>query len=45
MLDPQQYTVGWICATTIAYTAAVAFLDVEHDGPDHVSINDKTFTL
>ncbi|KAG9645619.1 purine and uridine phosphorylase, partial [Aureobasidium melanogenum] len=40
MSDPQQYTVGWICAITTEYTAARQFLDKEHDLPTHVSAND-----
>jgi nucleoside phosphorylase len=46
MSDPQQYTVGWICAIATEYTAARQFLDEEHDRPDHVSANDKNdYTL
>ncbi|KAH0353297.1 purine and uridine phosphorylase, partial [Aureobasidium melanogenum] len=46
MSDPQQYTVGWICAITTEYTAARQFLDEEHDRPDHVSANDSNaYTL
>jgi nucleoside phosphorylase len=46
MSDPQQYTVGWICAITTEHTAARQFLDEEHDRPDHVSANDNNdYTL
>jgi nucleoside phosphorylase/Cdc6-like AAA superfamily ATPase len=41
MSDPRQYTVGWICATTTAYTASRLFLDKVHDRSDHVSANDN----
>ncbi|KAG9637741.1 purine and uridine phosphorylase, partial [Aureobasidium melanogenum] len=40
MSDPQQYTVGWICALTTEYIAARQFLNKEHDLPTHVSAND-----
>lgn len=46
MSDPQQYTVGWICALSTEYTAARQFLDEEHDRPDHVSAHDSNdYTL
>ncbi|KEQ60521.1 purine and uridine phosphorylase, partial [Aureobasidium melanogenum CBS 110374] len=46
MSDPQQYTVGWICAITTEYTAARQFLDEAHGSPDHVSANDSNdYTL
>lgn len=46
MSDPQQYTVGWICAIPTEYTAARQFLDEEHDRPDHVSAHDSNdYTL
>ncbi|KAH0344628.1 Pfs, NACHT and ankyrin domain protein, partial [Aureobasidium melanogenum] len=41
MSDPQQYTVGWICAIPIESIAASLFLDEEHERPDHVSNNDS----
>ncbi|KAH0027548.1 purine and uridine phosphorylase, partial [Aureobasidium melanogenum] len=41
MSDPQQYTVGWICAITTELTAARQFLDEEHGCPDHVAANDS----
>ena len=31
MSNPQDYTVGWICAITTEFVAAQAFLDEEHD--------------
>ncbi|KAJ9603384.1 hypothetical protein H2200_012162 [Cladophialophora chaetospira] len=44
--DPQSYTVGWVCAITTEYVAAQAFLDDQHDGPEHVSVNDNNdYTL
>ncbi|KAG9990133.1 purine and uridine phosphorylase, partial [Aureobasidium melanogenum] len=46
MSDPQQYTVGWICAIPTEYTAARQFLDEEHDRPAHVSAHDSNdYTL
>jgi nucleoside phosphorylase len=46
MSDPQQYTVGWICATTTEYIAALQFLDEQHDPPDYISFNDNNvYTL
>ncbi|GKT92457.1 ankyrin repeat protein [Colletotrichum tofieldiae] len=41
MSDPQDYTVGWICAITTEFVAAQAFLDERHDGPREVSHNDS----
>jgi nucleoside phosphorylase len=46
MSNPNDYTVGWICATGTEYVAARAFLDEEHEGPEHVSTNDNNdYTL
>ena len=46
MSDPNDYTVGWICAITTEYVAAQAFLDEKHEGPKHVSRNDNNdYTL
>jgi nucleoside phosphorylase len=46
MLDPEAYTVGWICAITTEYVAAQAFLDEKYEGPDYVSIHDNNdYTL
>lgn len=33
MSNPEDYTVGWICAITTEYVAAQAFLDEKHDPP------------
>ncbi|KAH0042265.1 purine and uridine phosphorylase, partial [Aureobasidium melanogenum] len=41
MSDPQQYTVGWICAIPREYSAARLFLDEEHDRPARVSVRDS----
>ncbi|KAK2035754.1 hypothetical protein LZ31DRAFT_621606 [Colletotrichum somersetense] len=41
MSDPQDYTVGWICAITTEFVAAQAFLDERHDGPREVYHNDS----
>jgi nucleoside phosphorylase len=40
MVNPKDYTVGWICAITPEFVAARAFLDEVHKGPDYVSPND-----
>jgi len=46
MSNPNDYTVGWICAISTEYVAAQAFLDEKHEGPDHVSVNDNNdYTL
>ena len=46
MSDPQDYTVGWICAISTEYVAAQAFLDDKHEGPKVVSPNDNNdYTL
>ncbi|KAH6959663.1 hypothetical protein BKA56DRAFT_457271, partial [Ilyonectria sp. MPI-CAGE-AT-0026] len=46
MSQPNDYTVGWICAVSTEYVAAQAFLDEEHEGPEHVSPNDNNdYTL
>ncbi|KAF5660118.1 ankyrin repeat [Fusarium heterosporum] len=41
MANPQDYTVGWICALTIEFVAAQAFLDEEHEGPHEVAKTDN----
>jgi nucleoside phosphorylase len=41
MPDPSTYTVGWICAVEKELVAAKAFLDEEHDQPDHITLNDN----
>ncbi|KAK2471343.1 hypothetical protein H9L39_17574 [Fusarium oxysporum f. sp. albedinis] len=46
MSNPNDYTVGWICAITTEYVAAQEFLDEEHEGPQYVSPNDTNhYTL
>ncbi|KAF7133693.1 hypothetical protein CNMCM5793_004991, partial [Aspergillus hiratsukae] len=46
MSDPEQYTVGWICALETEYVAARAFLDKKHDRPETLSPNDNNhYTL
>jgi nucleoside phosphorylase len=40
------YTVGWICAISTEYVAALSFLDEEHNRPEYVSPNDNNdYTL
>jgi nucleoside phosphorylase len=41
MSNPNDYTVGWICAISTEYVAAQAFLDEEHEGPEYLSPNDN----
>ena len=46
MSNPKDYAVGWICATSTEYVAALAFLDEEHEGPENVAQNDNNdYTL
>ncbi|KAM5529339.1 WD domain-containing protein [Fusarium oxysporum f. sp. phaseoli] len=46
MSNPNDYTVGWICAITTEYVAAQEFLDEEHEGPEYMSPNDTNhYTL
>jgi nucleoside phosphorylase len=46
MSDPQNYTVGWICAISTEYVAAQAFLDEKHEGPEYLARPDKNdYTL
>lgn len=46
MSNPQDYTVGWICAISTERVAARAFLDEEHAGPEYVQTNDNNdYTL
>ncbi|KAH8651757.1 hypothetical protein BGZ61DRAFT_375036 [Ilyonectria robusta] len=46
MSQPNDYTIGWICALSTEYVAAQAFLDEEHEGPEHISPNDNNdYTL
>ncbi|KKP03521.1 hypothetical protein THAR02_04384 [Trichoderma harzianum] len=41
MSDPNNYTIGWISAIEIEYTAAQEFLDEEHKGPKWVHQSDE----
>ncbi|KAL6866513.1 hypothetical protein ACO1O0_002624 [Amphichorda felina] len=46
MSDPDNYTVGWICAIRPEYVAAQEFLDEEHEPPECLSPNDTNhYTL
>lgn len=46
MADPNNYTIGWICAIEAEYIAAQEFLDDEHEPPNSVSPNDTNdYTL
>ncbi|CRG86887.1 Ankyrin-3 [Talaromyces islandicus] len=46
MSNPDEYTVGWICAVSTEYVAARAFLDEEHERPQFVSRHDNNdYTL
>lgn len=46
MSNPNDYTVGWICAISTELVAATAFLDEEHDLPNAVSPHDNNiYTL
>lgn len=46
MSNPNDYTVGWICALSTEYVAARLFLDEVHEGPEEVSVNDNNdYTL
>ncbi|KAK6541415.1 hypothetical protein TWF694_007227 [Orbilia ellipsospora] len=35
------YTIGWICALSIEYVAAICFFDEEHEGPKSLAVNDN----
>ena len=39
MVNPNDYTVGWICAITTEFVAARAFFDVEHDSDSACSVS------
>ncbi|KAH0285392.1 purine and uridine phosphorylase, partial [Aureobasidium sp. EXF-3399] len=43
MPDPEEYTIGWICALPTEHTAACLFLDEEHGqpDPDHIAAGDN----
>jgi len=46
MSNPNDYTVGWICAIKTEYVAAQSFLDEEHDGLEYQPTNDNNdYTL
>lgn len=46
MADPNEYTIGWICALSEEYVAAQCFLDNKHSRPHEVSPNDyNDYTL
>jgi nucleoside phosphorylase len=46
MSNPEDYTVGWICAIATEYVAAQAFLDEKHDRPACLPPHNKTdYTL
>ncbi|KAL2864135.1 WD domain protein [Aspergillus lucknowensis] len=46
MSDPDQYTVGWICALETEYVAARAFLEKKHSRPEMLSPSDNNhYTL
>ncbi|KAJ6439052.1 Ankyrin repeat-containing domain protein [Purpureocillium lavendulum] len=46
MSDPNDYTIGWICALHVEYVAAQEFLDEEHEAPHFVAPNDTNdYTL
>jgi nucleoside phosphorylase len=46
MSNPNDYTVGWICAITTEYVAAQVILDEKHEQPKCVSPNDNNdYTL
>ncbi|KAL4868722.1 hypothetical protein BDV12DRAFT_185766 [Aspergillus spectabilis] len=46
MSDPDQYTVGWICALETEYVAARALLEKKHSRPETLSPNDNNhYTL
>ena len=39
MSNPEDYTVGWICAIATEYVAAQVFLDREHDRSEAYGIS------
>jgi nucleoside phosphorylase len=46
MSDPNNYTIGWICALRMEYAAAQEFFDEEHKGPKWIHPNDDNhYTL
>lgn len=46
VFDPSHYKVGWMCANGTGYVAALAFLDERHEGPEHMTPDEKkNYTL
>ncbi|KAL7928620.1 nucleoside phosphorylase domain-containing protein [Trichoderma chlorosporum] len=46
MSNPEDYTIGWICAISTEYVAAQTFLDEKHGTPSSVSRHDNNdYTL
>ena len=41
MSNPQDYTIGWICAIYTESVAAQAFLDERHELPTEIAVNDN----
>jgi hypothetical protein len=44
MSNPQDYTVGWICALSTEYVAAQEFLNDKHAPPEFVLCEGKSPT-
>ena len=46
MVNTDDYTIGWVCATTTEYVVSQALLDEKHDGPEYLLPPSKTdYTL
>jgi nucleoside phosphorylase len=41
MSNPENYTVGWICALSAEFVAATLFFDEEHAGPEYLTYEDR----
>jgi hypothetical protein len=41
MSNPNDHTVGWICALKTEYITAQSFLDEEHSRPEYLSTNNS----
>jgi len=41
MPNPEEYTIGWICALPTEHIAACLFLDEEYGQPDHIARGDN----
>jgi nucleoside phosphorylase len=41
MSNPENYTVGWICALSAEFVAATIFFDEEHAGPEYLTYEDR----